>query len=521
MEKEKREIVSRDKMSEAGVYFGQRTSMWNPKMKPYILAAKNRVHIIDVMKTKKTLEFSYSLIKRYAEKGASFIFVGTRKQAKETIKENALRTNSFYVSERWLGGTLTNARTIFQRVKRMQELEKLAEKKYKGYTKKEGLEFDKELAKLQRNLNGIRNMRQKPQVMIIADPMTDIIAVKEAKKLGIKVFGIVDTNVDPSIVDVAIPGNDDSIKSVTLIITILADAIADAKNGEIKFAYQPDEKVILPNDLVPEWKKKREVNRRKWEERRRNFKKEDGQDKEVRTETPKPKSTTSQKTTAKEIKPETVTPKVEKSKTTTKATSTTKTTAKKTTKSVAKKATTKTTKSITKKDSTKTTVKKAATKTTKSKAAKPTTKKATTKKVVTKPAAKKAATKTTKSKATKTTTKKVATKPVAKKAAIKTTKAKATKSTAKKATTKTTKAKATKPTTKATAKKTATKTIKSKAAKATTKKKATKTTTKKVATKPVAKKATTKTTKAKPTKKAGKKSAKTKAATKKTKKAKK
>ena len=439
MEKEKREIVSKDKMSEAGVYFGQRTSMWNPKMKPYILAAKNRVHIIDVMKTKKTLEFSYSLIKRYAEKGASFIFVGTRKQAKETIKENALRTNSFYVSERWLGGTLTNARTIFQRVKRMQELEKLAEKKYKGYTKKEGLEFDKELAKLQRNLNGIRNMRQKPQVMIIADPMTDIIAVKEAKKLGIKVFGIVDTNVDPSIVDVAIPGNDDSIKSVTLIITILADAIADAKNGEIKFAYQPDEKVILPKDLVPEWKKKREVNRRKWEERRRNFKKEDGQDKEVeksevpkinndkevRIETQKPKSTPSEKTTTKkETKPKTVTPKVEKSKTT----STTKTTAKKTTKAVTKKPATK----------------KATTKTTKAKTAKP--------KATTKSAAKKVATKTTKAKATKKTTKAVAKKPATKKS---TTKVKATKSTAKKATTKTTKAKTVKkPKTKAATKKT-------------------------------------------------------------------
>ena len=283
MENKKRDIVSKDKMSEAGVYFGQRTSMWNPKMKPYILTTKNRTHIIDVMKTKKTLEFSYSLIKRYADKGANFIFVGTRKQAKATIKENALRTNSFYMSERWLGGTLTNNRTIFQRVKRMQYLERLAEKNYEGYTKKEGLEFAKELAKLQKNLNGIRNMRQKPQVMIIADPMADIIAVKEARKLGIKVFGIVDTNVDPSIVDVAIPANDDSIKSVTLIITILADAIADSKNGEIKFAYQPDEKIVLPDDLVPEWKLKREANRKRWEERRRNFRKEDGKEKEVKT----------------------------------------------------------------------------------------------------------------------------------------------------------------------------------------------------------------------------------------------
>lgn len=249
-----KKIVSRDKLMEAGVYFGHRTAQWNPKMKPYILKSMKGTHIIDLQKTVRTLEFAYGLIKKMAERGSDFIFVGTRKQSKATIKENALRTNSYYMAERWLGGTLTNNRTIFQRVKRMFELERLAEKDYDGYTKKEGVLFAKELAKLQKNLSGIKNMRRRPSVMIVADPMNDIIAVKEAKKLGMKVIGLVDTNTDPSIVDIAIPANDDSIKSVTLMITILADAIAEGKSGAPLFAYQPDSAIVLPDELVKERK---------------------------------------------------------------------------------------------------------------------------------------------------------------------------------------------------------------------------------------------------------------------------
>lgn len=247
-------IVSKDKLLEAGVYFGHSKSKWNPKMKPYIIATKKGTHIIDIQKTIKTLEFAYSLIKRYAERGASFIFVGTRRQAKDTIKNNALRTNSYYISERWLGGTLTNNRTIFTRVRRMFDLERLQANNFEGYTKKEGVLFTKELEKLQKNLSGIKNMKNKPNVMIIADPKADEIAVKEARKLGVKVIGIVDTNTDPSLVDVAIPANDDSIKSVTLIITILADAIAAAKDGAQEFAYQPDSAITLPEDLKVERK---------------------------------------------------------------------------------------------------------------------------------------------------------------------------------------------------------------------------------------------------------------------------
>lgn len=254
MSNAKKDIVSKDKLLEAGVYFGHKKDKWNPKMKPYINGVKKGTHIIDIEKSKRTLEFAYSLIKSYAEKGATFVFVGTRKQAKEAVKANALRTNSFYVSERWLGGTLTNSRTIFQRVRRMEELEQLAATNYAGYTKKEGVLFAKELAKLHKNLQGIREMRRKPNVMIVADPSADDIAVKEAQRLGVKVIGIVDTNNDPSSVNVAIPGNDDSVKSVTLILTILADAIAEAKGGKPLFAFQADDAIVLPEELKKEFK---------------------------------------------------------------------------------------------------------------------------------------------------------------------------------------------------------------------------------------------------------------------------
>lgn len=250
------DIVSQDKMIEASVYYGHRKSQWHPAMKYNIAGVKKGIHVISVQKTKRSLEFAYSLIYKFVSKGADVIFVGTKKQAKQTIKENALRTDSHYVSERWLGGTLTNNRTIYSRVRRMFELEKMQENNFAGYTKKEGLEFSRELEKLQRNLSGIRNMRRRPQLMIVADPMGDIIAVREARKLGIKVFGIVDTNVDPSIVDVAIPANDDSVKSITLIMTILGDAISKAKKGTELYAYKPDDAIVLPDELKRERKSK-------------------------------------------------------------------------------------------------------------------------------------------------------------------------------------------------------------------------------------------------------------------------
>ncbi|MGZ9432551.1 30S ribosomal protein S2 [Mycoplasma sp. 613B] len=254
-----REIVSKQKLLEAGTYFGHKASQWNPKMKPYIHTKKLGTHIIDILKTQRALEFAYKLVYKAAQKGASFIFVGTKRQAKKAVEEQALRTNSIYVSERWLGGTITNNRTIFSRVRQMEDLEKLAETNFEGYTKKEGVLKTKELQKLHKNLQGIREMKRLPDVMIIADPKNDLIAIKEAKRKGIKVIGILDTDADPELVDFGIPANDDSVKSITLILTILADAIVAAKNGKQLFAYQEDEKVILPED--PE-KEKREFQRR-------------------------------------------------------------------------------------------------------------------------------------------------------------------------------------------------------------------------------------------------------------------
>ncbi len=265
----KKDIISKQKLLEAGTYFGHRTSQWNPKMKPYIHMAKQGTHIIDIQQTQRILEFAYQMVAKFAARDASFIFVGTRKQAQIAVRENALRVRSNYVSERWLGGILTNNRTIYQRVRRMEELEKLQQKDFEGYTKKEGVLFTKELVKLQKNLSGIRNMRQRPHVMIVADPQHDLNAIKEARRLGVRIIGITDTNCDPSLVDVAIPANDDSVKSVTLILTVLADAIASAKNGAQLFAYKNDEEIVLPEEPKKEHKGRNQRGPRRFDSNRR------------------------------------------------------------------------------------------------------------------------------------------------------------------------------------------------------------------------------------------------------------
>lgn len=244
-----KKIISESKLLESGAYFGHKKNMWNPKMKQYIHTTKNGTHIIDVQKTQKALAFAFSLINKIAQKGGEFIFVGTKKQSKKIIKAQALRTNSYYVSERWLGGTLTNKRTIFSRVRTMEDLENLEQLNWEGFTKKEGILMKKNLTKLQKNLMGIRNMKYTPAIMIIADPQHDLIAIKEAKKdKNIKIIGITDTNCDPTLVDVPIPANDDSVKSLILILTILADAISYAKDGTTQFAFKEDEEIILPSD---------------------------------------------------------------------------------------------------------------------------------------------------------------------------------------------------------------------------------------------------------------------------------
>lgn len=245
---QEREVVSINKLLEAGVYFGHKKDKWNPKMKPFIHGVKNGTHIIDVSKTHKALELAFKLLSKAAEKGSTFIFVGTKKQAREVIKEQAIKTNSAYVNERWLGGTLTNSKTIFSRLRVMEDLENLEKRNFEGYTKKEGILMKKELDKLHKNLNGIRPLTRTPQIMIVADPNEDLIAIKEAKKKNVKVIGIIDTNTDPELVDLGIPANDDSVKSLNLIITILGDAIVYGKGGTTKYAYQPDEAIVLPQE---------------------------------------------------------------------------------------------------------------------------------------------------------------------------------------------------------------------------------------------------------------------------------
>lgn len=266
--KKRPEIVSREKLLEAGTYFGHWVSHWNPKMKQYIYGKRLGIHIIDIAKTQKALEFAYQLLNKMAQKPISFIWVGTKKHAKKAIEEAAARTNSVYVSERWLGGTLTNSQTIFRSVKELDRLEELKANNYEGYSKKEGMLFDKKIAKLQKNLGGIRKLANKgtfPQVMICASPIDDEIAIKEARKKGIKIFTINDTNSNPDLSDFVIPANDDSVKSLTLVLTILADAICAARGNKQLFAYKPNEEIILPEE--PKKEQNQTQNRGKFQQR--------------------------------------------------------------------------------------------------------------------------------------------------------------------------------------------------------------------------------------------------------------
>jgi len=216
---------------EAGVHFGHQTKRWNPKMGEYIFTSRDDIYIIDLQKTAKAIEEAYKAMYEIAKNGGKVIFVGTRKQASEAAKEEALRTNSYYVNERWLGGTLTNFKTIRNRVKRLEQIEKMEEDgTFDLLPKKEVVGLKKEYDKLNKLLCGIRDMDKLPQAMFIVDPMKEEIAIREAKKLNIPVFGIVDTNCDPDMVDYVIPGNDDGIRAVKLVMGVIANAIAEA-NG--------------------------------------------------------------------------------------------------------------------------------------------------------------------------------------------------------------------------------------------------------------------------------------------------
>ena len=227
-------VVSMSYLLEAGVHFGHQTKRWNPKMKEYIFTTRDDIYIIDLQKTMTCIENAYAAIKEIAQNGGTFLFVGTKKQASEASKEEALRSHSYYVTERWLGGTLTNFRTIRKRVRRLEEIEKMEEDgTFDVLPKKEVVGLKKEYEKLNRVLCGIRDMNKLPQAMIIVDPKKEINAIREARKLNIPVFGIVDTNCDPDDVDYVIPGNDDAVRSVKVVLGVLNNAICEANGLEM------------------------------------------------------------------------------------------------------------------------------------------------------------------------------------------------------------------------------------------------------------------------------------------------
>ena len=236
-------VVSMNYLLEAGVHFGHQKRRWNPKMKEYIFTTRDDIYIIDLQKTAKKIEEAYAAMKEIAENGGKVLFVGTKKQAQEAMEENATRTNMYFVTERWLGGTLTNFRTIHSRVKRMEDIEKMEEDgTFDLLPKKEVIGIKKEYEKLFKNLRGIRNMKSLPQALVIVDPHKEEIAIKEAHILGIPVFGVVDTNCDPDLVDYVIPGNDDAVRSIKVMIGALTNAIAEVNGNEIIDLVSEDDK---------------------------------------------------------------------------------------------------------------------------------------------------------------------------------------------------------------------------------------------------------------------------------------
>ena len=226
-------VVAMKQLLEAGVHFGHQTRRWDPKMAEYIFQARNGIHIIDLQKTSKKLDDAYAFLKEQAEEGKTVLFVGTKKQAQECVKEAAEKCGMYYVDQRWLGGMLTNFDTIRARVQRLKDLEAMQEDgTFDVLPKKEVILLKKEMEKLERNLGGIKEMDKIPGVIFLVDPKKERIAVLEAKKLNIPVIGLVDTNCNPEEVDYPIPGNDDAIRAVKLIADVMANAVIEGRQGE-------------------------------------------------------------------------------------------------------------------------------------------------------------------------------------------------------------------------------------------------------------------------------------------------
>ena len=270
------QLVSMRKLLESGVHFGHQTRRWDPKCKPFIYTAKNGIYIINLEKTLEYVEVAYNKMKEIAENGGKVLFVGTKKQAQQIVMDEALRSGSFYINQRWLGGTLTNFRTIQKRIKRLLEIEEMETSgTINVYPKKEVAQIRKEATRLENFLGGIKEMKKLPDALVVVDPKEEHNAVAEARKLNIPVFGLVDTNCDPALVDYPIPSNDDAIKAIRLMMSLLADAITETKGGILQDAYQEGEDVadITMADVIVNVEKhaeEQEKRRRQKMEERRN-----------------------------------------------------------------------------------------------------------------------------------------------------------------------------------------------------------------------------------------------------------
>ncbi|MEE1066187.1 MAG: 30S ribosomal protein S2 [Acutalibacteraceae bacterium] len=237
-------VVSMKQLLEAGVHFGHQTRRWNPKMAQYIFTERNGIYIIDLQKTVGKLEEAYMFIREVAANGDEILFVGTKKQAQDSVKEEAIRCGMPYVNARWLGGMLTNFNTIKRRIKRLEQLKKMeADGTFDLLPKKEVIKLNLEIEKLEKFMGGIVNMKKQPSAMFIVDPRKERIAVQEAKKLGIPLVAVVDTNCDPDEIDYVIPGNDDAIRAVRLIAGAMADAVIEGRQGEQSEAAPAEEAV--------------------------------------------------------------------------------------------------------------------------------------------------------------------------------------------------------------------------------------------------------------------------------------
>ncbi len=228
-------VVSMKQLLESGVHFGHATRRWNPKMAPYIFTSRNGIYIIDLKKTAEEIEKSYAALLEIVKDGGKVLFIGTKKQAQESVKEEAIRTGQYYVDQRWLGGTLTNFKTIRRRIKRLQDLYKMEEEgTFEKLPKKEVLQLKHERGRLEKFLGGIKDMKKVPEAIFIVDPRKERNAILEARKLGIAVFGIVDTNCDPDDVDYIIPANDDAIRAVKLITSVMGNAVIEGQGGVVE-----------------------------------------------------------------------------------------------------------------------------------------------------------------------------------------------------------------------------------------------------------------------------------------------